>query len=350
MIVINARFLTQKLTGVQRFALEITRQLVNLRNDIILVAPKNIIYKNEARELNVEPFGRFKRHLWEQIELPLFLKKHKYPLLLNFANTAPLLYRNMIVTIHDLAVYEYPDAFSTLFRLWYRFLLPRIARRSKKILTVSNFSRDEISRRFGIRGDKIDVIYNAVSTGISCRERGSQRGKFILTVSSHDPRKNLIRLIEAFENLELKGYKLVIAGAQSSVFKSVKIRVNSERIDLLGHVGDEKLSELYSRASLFVYPSLYEGFGIPPLEAMKCGCPVVVSNIPPHREVCGDSAFYVNPKDTNDIKRGIETVLRDDNLRQELSRKGRERVKLFSWRRSAEKVSRIIDELVDESH
>lgn len=345
MIVINARFLTQKLTGVQRFALEITKKLMNLKNDVILVSPKNILNKRGARDLNVQTYGWLTGHLWEQFELPIFLKKHGNPLLLDFANTAPLSYENMIVTIHDLAVFRYPQGFSWIFQKYYRLLLPRIAKKSRKILTVSNFSKREITEILRIKPEKIEVIYNAVSTEIVCNNANSKREKFILTVSSLDPRKNLSKLIEAFKNIKLKEYKLIIAGAKSSVFKSIDAPENFERIEFLGHVGDKKLSELYSKASLFVYPSLYEGFGIPPLEAMNCGCPVVVSDIPSHREVCGEAALYVNPHDTEDIKRGIERVLTDHSLWQKLSRRGFERVEFFSWQKSAEKISEIIEEL-----
>ncbi len=348
MIVVNARFLTQKLTGVQRFALEITKKLVNLRDDIILVSPKNIINKQVARDLNVQTYGWLKGHLWEQFELPIFLKKHDNPLLLNLANTAPLNYENMVVTIHDLAVFRYPQAFSWKFQKYYRFVLPRIAGKSRKIFTVSNFSKGEIIKLFGIKSEKIEVIYNAVSTEIACNNVNSEREKFILTVSSLDPRKNLSKLIEAFKKLELKEYKLIIAGAKSSVFKSIDAPENSERIEFLGHVRNKELSELYIRASLFVYPSLYEGFGIPPLEAMKCGCPVVVSDIPPHREVCGEAALYVNPFNIEDIRNGIQKVLRNRNLWGELSMKGQERAKFFSWIESARKVNEIIDALTSQ--
>ncbi len=344
MIFVNARFLTQKPTGVQRFAFEISRALKNIRNDIAFVSPHGIVNHDMADELNPITIGRFGSHLWEQIDLPLFLRKKGHPLLINLANTAPVYYRPKIVTIHDLAVYRYPESFSKNFVRFYRFMLPRIAKNSLKILTVSEFSKREIQEILGVAPGKIEVVSNAVSSGIKCQD--TKRENMVLTVSSLDPRKNLIRLVRAFEGIE--GYKLVIAGASSRVFRETGLK-ESENIELLGHVRDDQLSKLYSTAMVFVYPSIYEGFGIPPLEAMKCGCPVIVSDIPPHREVCGDAAFYVDPFSVESIREGILKVLRDRDLREKLVKKGSERVKNFSWQKSAWKISKIIDHILENT-
>lgn len=341
MIYINARFLTQKLTGVQRFAFEISRALKKIRNDLVFVSPPGIVDRGMADEISPVIIGKYSSFIWEQIELPLYLRRQGYPLILNFGNTAPLLYSPKIVTIHDLAVFRYPESFSKLFTIYYRFLLPRIAKGAVKIFTVSEFSKREIVNILGISPEKVEVVKNAVSQGIKCLE-SSKRENFILTVSSLDPRKNLLRLIKAFEAGHFRDVKLVIAGASSGVFKKLGIK-GASNIELLGHVNDCRLSELYSKAMVFVYPSIYEGFGIPPLEAMKCGCPVIVSDIPPHREVCGDAAYYVDPYSIESIKKGISKVLNDSALRESLIKKGYERVKKFSWEKSAQKISGIID-------
>lgn len=341
MIFVNARFLTQRPTGVQRFAFEISRALKKIRNDIVFISPGGIVNREMADELNPVIAGFSGSHLWEQVYLPFYLMREGNPLLLNLANTAPVFYRNKIVTIHDLAVFRYPRSFSWSFVRFYRFLLPRIARNSIKILTVSEFSRREITDVLGVEPEKVEVVRNAVPSGIKCRR--VERKNIVLTVSSLDPRKNLVRLIRAFERIE--GYRLVIAGASSNVFRKMGLK-GGEGVEFLGHVDDTKLSELYSEASVLVYPSLYEGFGIPPLEAMKCGCPVVVSDIPPHREVCGDAALYVDPHSVESIREGILRVLKDSDLRRELAQRGIRRVREFSWERSAFRVSYLIDSVL----
>ena len=345
MIAVNSRFLTQRITGVQRFALEISKALTELRDDLVFLSPRGVMFPELAHKLNVQSFGRLKGHLWEQLELPVKLREMGSPLLLNLANTAPLFYTNQIVTIHDLAVFRFPESFSKAFSTFYKFLLPRIARNSRMVLTVSEFSKGEIVNLLGIPDEKIHVIYNAVSENIKCQPVPlEKKEKFILTVSSLDPRKNLENLVRAFTSSNLKGYKLKIAGAESRVFSKVAFEVKSPDVEFLGYQRDDELSRLYERASLFVYPSLYEGFGIPPLEAMKCGTPVIVSRAASLPEVCGDAALYVGT-DVESIKEGMERVLSDKSLMEELIRKGVKRVKGFSWQKSTKKLNRLLDTL-----
>jgi len=347
MLLVNSRFLTQKITGTQRYAIEISKQLSRLLKCIFLV-PRDILHKELASSLQVKTIGRLTGHLWEQIELPAYIKKQKNPLLINLINTAPLLLKNQIVTIHDLAFLRYPKWFSKRFYYFYRFLIPRIVVTSKKIITVSEFSKKEIVSILEVPEEKVDVIYNAVSEKFKYNP-SIRKQNYILTVSSLDPRKNLRNLILAFKKANLKKYKLIIIGSKNKVFADVKIKTlikEVSNVEFTGYVSDEKLIKLYQQAKLFVYPSLYEGFGIPPLEAMACGTPAVVSNVTSLPEIYGDAAYYVNPYDVNDIARGIYTVLKDENLQMELIRRGLERVKLFSWENSAKKLLRIVEEVI----
>ena len=170
-ISVNARFLTQPITGVQRFAIEISLRLKKeLGEKIMFVSPKEIIQNEIAKELQVNTIGYTTCHLWEQIELPLYLKKKGSPLLLNFCNTAPLLYKNKISTIHDIAFEVYPETYSKAFLYVYRFLIPKICKNSKKIITVSDFSKQEIIKYYKTKTDKIQVIYNAVNDGFIYNE------------------------------------------------------------------------------------------------------------------------------------------------------------------------------------
>ena len=348
MLIINSRFLTQNITGVQRFAIEISRQLKSVLGDkVIFVSPNTIIHKDLAKELDVKIIGTKTGHLWEQIDLPKYLKSIDSPLLLNLANTAPLFYKNQIITIHDLAFLQHPIWFSKKFYMYYRFLIPKIAKNGKKIITVSNFSKKEIISLLGIDEKKIEVIYNGISCNFNYNPTIHKKN-YILAVSSLDPRKNFKNLILSFEKINLKNYRLVIVGSENKVFSNAEIKnlmKKIQNVEFTGYVSDNKLVKLYQEAKIFVYPSLYEGFGIPPLEAMASGTPVISSNVASLPEVCGDAVYYVNPYDVNDIAKGIETVLKDEKLQKELVQRGLERVKLFNWEKSANKLIKIIEGL-----
>jgi len=352
-IIINARFLSQKITGSQRFAIEISRRLKKIRSDIIFVAPKNIIYEDLAKELDIKIIGVNTGHIWEQIDLSLYLKKLGNPLLVNLVNTAPLFYRNKIVTIHDISWKHFPKSVSKNFYLYYNFLIPRIAKNSLHIFTVSEFSKKDIASNLNIDEHKIIVVYNAVAKHF--RHLGLKNGNIILSVATLQPYKNMESLIRAFILLkdrypEMRNYKLVLVGGiNQRVFRQTEVRKladNREDIIFTGYVSDEKLVKWYNMAQAFVLPSKFEGFGLPPLEAMACGCPVIVSNIASLPEVCGDAAYYVDPYDVDSIAKGIYKVLTDENLRQRLVQKGFERVKLFSWEKTAKQILEIFEKVL----
>ncbi|MCX6075089.1 MAG: glycosyltransferase family 1 protein [Campylobacterales bacterium] len=340
--IINARFLTQNITGVQRFAIEISKQLKNILGDKVqFVSAKNIIHTELAKELDVKVVGNLTGHLWEQIDLPYFLSKNGKPLLLNLANTAPIFYKNKVVTVYDLAFYHHPEWFSKKFALSYNLLIPKILKNSKHILTDSEFIKQEMMEVYKLSESKIDVVYGAHSDIFE--NKLSQREHFALAVGSIDPRKNLKNIIDIFANHT--EYSLMIVGQQNKVFSSLSVDDLSEDIKFTGYVSDEELVELYNRASLFIYPSFYEGFGIPPLEAQSCGCPVIASNVASLPEVCGDSVVYCNPYSVEDIAEKIKMVLEDEALQNELRVKGFENIKRFSWEESAKKIVDVIERL-----
>ena len=350
MVCINARFLTQRITGTQRYAIEISTHINKylLSNEIFFLSPKNVLHSSLAAKLQVRTLGKLSGHLWEQMELPIFLKKKDNPLLVNLLNTGPLFYKNQVLTVHDLAFLRYPHWFSRKFYYFYRFLIPKLSKISRKIITVSEFSKKEIVSLLGIPSSKIEVVYNAVSNKFKY-DPHREKDDIILSVSSIDPRKNFIRLILAFKRLNLPQYKLLIVGSENKIFSNSEIRnliKEVPNVEFTGYVSDDELVKLYQKAKLFVYPSLYEGFGLPPLEAMACGTPVIVSNTASLPEVCGDAAYYVNPYDEKDIARGLETVLKDERLQKELTQKGLERVRMFSWEKSAAKLLGIIKKLL----
>ncbi|ADU96640.1 glycosyl transferase group 1 [Thermovibrio ammonificans HB-1] len=345
-VVINGRFLTQQLTGVQRFAFELSKRLILINRSIKLLTP-NVPLNESYSELSTDYVvkqGYLNGQFWEQLYLPLASRNK---LLLNLANTAPLFKRYQIVTVHDLAFLRYPECFSASFAKWYSFLIPRIVKNSLRVLTVSHFSREEIVNFLGVSPERITVIYNAVSEKFfydPCVEKEN----IVLAVGSLDPRKNLLRLIDAFKKLNLHDYTLFIVGQQSKIFRNSKLEAlirNLSNVKITGYLTDEELVKLYQRAKLFIYPSVYEGFGLPPLEAMACGTPVIVSNVASLPEVCGDAAYYINPFSVDDIANGIRCVLEDDVLQKELISKGLKRVKRFTWENSVKKLVSVIEEL-----
>jgi glycosyltransferase involved in cell wall biosynthesis len=345
MIVINGRFLTQRMTGVHRFAYEMTCALWRKGLAFVVVAPR------DTREEYACPFevvhtkGKGS-HLWEQAELPHYLHKH-YPgaLLITWTGLSPLCYSPSYYTIHDVSYLENPAWFSLRYYLFYRLLTPIAAARSQRILTVSRFSKQELQKHLSLPAEKITVVYNAVENMPEGKMQETNE-PYILSVCSMDPRKNLRRLTEAFTNMEDTGYRLYLAGGSHTAFRNsgAMPERNSDRIRFLGYVSDEQLCSLYRNAVAFVSPSVYEGFGIPNLEAMRQGCPVVVSDIPAYREVCGDAALYFNPHDTASIQAALRELTGNKTLQETLRAKGRGRYTMFSWERSAETVMNLIEE------
>jgi glycosyltransferase involved in cell wall biosynthesis len=347
-VCINCRFLTQKVTGVQRYAIEISKKLKSLEPELQFVCPRNVIHTGLAEELQAVRIGKLTGHLWEQIDLPRYLKRNGRPILLNLANTAPLSYDRNVVTIHDLAVFRNSQWFSFGFRTLYRFMTPIIARKALKVLTVSEFSKSEIIDILKIQPERIDVIANAVAHNISVPAQDTfpnRYGRYILAVSSLDPRKNFSTLLDAFSQLPQTDLKLVMVGSESKVFADpdLKRKASSlKNIVFTGYLGDQDLAGLYQHAICLVYPSIYEGFGLPPIEAMACGCPVIVSDIPVLRETCGQAAIYCNPNDPADIAGQIIRVLNDEKLSVDLRSQGFEQIRQFSWETSARRLIEII--------
>lgn len=333
------------MTGIQRFSYELCKALIGRGLELIILAPKKI-RSGYSLNCRIIQFGIFDDILWEQVDLLLFLLMHKNPLLLNFGSPGPLLYSNRIVTVHDLSFYINPSWFLKTYFYYYRLATPVFIRLSRKVITVSDFSKNEIIRLTGVRDNKIIVIHNAVSRTFNEHDSSTfkKNERYILTVASLDPRKNLARLVDACNLSGIgKDIKLVIAGRTDRVFN---MEVSDDiRKHFIGYVPDEELASLYKNAELFVYPSLYEGFGIPPLEAMSMGCPVILSDIPVFREIFGNAACYVDPVEPVSISVGILKVLNDKTYKDELIRRGLERARMFSWERSAETLAGIINSI-----
>ncbi|MBI5885815.1 MAG: glycosyltransferase family 4 protein [Deltaproteobacteria bacterium] len=257
-----------------------------------------------------------------------------------------------VVTIHDLVYYLAPGACSRL-RHWYaRVVFPLVARRAMRVITGSEHTKRDIVNHLGVDPAKITVIYHGVSSLYrpvadvaavdAVKRRYGLEGDYILYVGTHHPRKNLKRLIEAFAMIKPKGVRLAITGAMEErrldLYETPERFGVQERVVFTGPVREEDLPALYSGATIFVIPSLYEGFGLTPLEAMACGAPVISSNLTSLPEVVGDAAMTFNPLDVEALAGCMQTLLNDGALRASLREKGIARARLFNWKRTAEQT------------
>ena len=347
-IYINGRFLTQPMTGVERYAYNICKALARLHQPFTIVCPKAPVHQDyDVSDLNIVHYGIGNSHFWEQCVLPFFFIGKKDYLVLSFTGLGSILIRHKVMTVHDLSFLKNPSWYSQAYYWYYRFMTPLAVKTSKHILTVSEFSKNEILGFYPfLKPDNISVVYNAIDRKLfkACTDIPQPKDRFILCVSSIDPRKNFTRLIEACQGLTAA--KLYIVGKYNRVFsQDTELDTNSDHIHFLGRVSDEELVRLYNQAECFVFPSLYEGFGLPPLEAMACGCPVLVSDIPVEREVCGDAAQYFNPLEPNNILHTITQYLNDaDVIKEKMRQKGYKNIMRFSWEKSAEALMNIVKE------
>jgi glycosyltransferase involved in cell wall biosynthesis len=370
---INGRFLIAKRTGVQRAAYNLLRTLVKIDrdNEYFIFTGRDEINNPDWKYPNVHIIPSviregesFRNHFWEQFTLPKLAKKYRVDFLHSPANTAPLFYNGKsVVHIHDLCFVVNPQWYSFSFHTLYNFLIPRLARRATRVITNSNNSRNDLLQFCNIPTESVSLIYWAVDDMFLkelvadkvARERINQED-YILYVGSLEPRKNIRTLVEAYEKLRENcpesRTKLILIGGESPLFGEVRLNAKNFKDDVIfkGFVEDSKLREYYRGASLVVYPSLYEGFGLPPLEAMASGTPVVTSNTSSIPEVVGDAALMVNPYDTEQLARTMEKVLRDKPLRELMIKKGLEQVEKFNWYRVARSTLTVYHEVYNCGH
>lgn len=339
-ITVNTRCLGGHTTGVQRYTYEIIKQFGSRAETI---APTKF-------------YSGFMGHMWEQITLP---RKLKGGLLWSPANTGPINYAHQVVTIHDVAPLEHPSWFNYKFCAWYKFILPKLAKNTAHIITVSQYSASKLAAYLNVPYEKISVVYCGVSQDIfyplSHQEADAiltnlnlPDGRYVVSLSSIAPSKNLASLLASWKMIVNKlpeDIYLILVGKPSSVTPLVDFSNLPERVILLGYVDDKYLPALYSRAMLFVYISLYEGFGLPVLEAMACGAPVIASNICSLPEVAGEAAVMADPYAIDDVADKMLKVLSKEALMKSCSIKGLERAKNFSWSTSAKKIWQILEQV-----
>jgi glycosyltransferase involved in cell wall biosynthesis len=349
MIALNGRFLTQGLTGVQRYAREITRALDALvaageAPPIRLLAPPGAEGLGEFPFLAPAVVGSRTGQLWEQIDLPRALSGD---FLLNLGNTAPILAgSNQALVIHDAGVFDTPESYSWKFRSWYRTLQRLLVFRSAQILTVSEFSAERIVSNLAVEDFDIGVtleggehiLRKPADTTILQRNGLSQHG-YALVVGTGAAHKNLAALRDAIGALGARGLVLAVAGAKDAgVFRQEGGAELDQHIRPLGRVSDAELRALYESALCLVFPSRYEGFGLPPVEAMWCGCPVVASRIGAVAEVCGDAALWFDAGRPESLGEAIGRLADDAELRASIAEAGRHRTAGFSWDAAARRL------------
>lgn len=344
-VYINGRFLTRKVTGVERFGREILRELdQQLTAEGSGLGPWTVLVPVGYQPAEVYTTLRFRNvgslrgHAWEQWDL---LRHSRDGLLLSLCNSGPVLHARQLVVLHDAAVFKFPKTFSRAYR-WTHKTLGFLLARKATLATVSRFSRDEIAKALHIDGSKIAVIPNAadhlarvlpaddVLSGM-----GVVQGRYFLFVGSAAANKNLARALPAFSSLGDTGFKfVVVGGGNSAVFRDSNDRPTANVITP-GRLSDGEILTLYRNATALVFPSLYEGFGIPPLEAMSQGCAVLAADIPVVREVCRDAALYFDPYDVASIAAQMSSVIQDDKIVDQYRASGLKVANTYSWRSSA---------------
>jgi len=347
-IYLNGRFLTQPATGVQRFA----RQLLGALDRLIqsgqagppgrrwvCLAPPGAYALPDWQAIDIRPVGRLAGNLWEQIDLPLATQGK---LLVNLGNIGPFIKQRQAIVFHDASVFAVPQAYSLAFRLKHQTGLQVLGRTARAVFTVSQFSRQEIERYAGIKPKKVQVLTEGcehiLAVPADCRvleKHGLEARPYLLVVSNLSPHKNLAGLVRALQLLPEQPFEVVFAGTTFAPVFQVSSHPLPEMIRQIGTVTDGELRALYEKAPGFIYPSFYEGFGLPPLEAMCCGCPVIVSQAASLPEVCGEAALYCNPHDPADIARQIVRLMTDRHLQQDLSQRGLAQASRFTWPEAA---------------
>lgn len=345
-IFVNTRRQSQSVTGLQRYTSALlSRSTHNLKT----VAPRHLM-------------GSVHGQLWEQFVLPGLLN-HK--LLFSPANTGPLSIRHQVVTIHDVFPLDYPKLLPRGYGHWYRFLTPRLVQSVKQIITLSHFSKERLVATCSASSSKISVIANGVDTrfrpmsideieeGIEAVELPSRN--YLFCMGSPEPRKNITRLIKAWCAVQddvQRDIWLVIGGVESTadLGGSLAGEVASERVFFAGRIPDDALPALYAGALGFVFPTVYEGFGLPVLESMASGTPVLAGNRTAVPEVVGEAGLTVDPYSIDELAWGLKTLVNDSELRDRLRGLGLARAGYFSWDETARRTEAILEHVASEMH
>ena len=323
-LVINGRFLGNQIGGTERYATEILSRMNE--QHFTIVKPKSSLSGGRG-------------FAWDQFVLPSMLRKNDF--LINFSPLGPVSVKEQLIVIHDMAPFDHPEWFSNSASFFSKFTLKKLVKKVRAIVTISEFSKQRIIDNLGVSEDKIFIIYPGVSSMFLGNEIVMNKSPYILCYGAIDPRKNINRAIHAW-NLIKRNYPnhtLKIIGKASNHFNS-KIEAHSEQVEHLGYVSDVELTALIKKAALFLYPSLYEGFGLPVAESLASYTPVVASDIPVFRELFDGLVTFVDPLSVEDISRAIETTL---DSRQNLLHSRSSIIEKFNYDSSAFQFNSILE-------
>ncbi len=351
---INARFLPRPVSGVERVARELITALCEMLDEngscttpegqricFRLIAPASSTAESPWPKLTLHRKGASGGHVWEQTSL---LAATRGEWLISLCNTGPMFKRKHLLFLHDAQTFAIPQNFTWKFRLWYRLLFSVAGRMSAAILTNSKYSRDELVKLVGLDPKRITPIWLGVEHatrtppdfGIFAKHHIADT-PYLFAVSSVNPNKNFSSVIRALELLGPDAPPCVIAGQKNARVFGGKA-LDESRITHVGHVSDAELYALYSRAYCLLFPSFYEGFGLPPVEAMSLGCPAIVSSTSVLPEICADAVLYCDPNDPQTLADAIQRLRHEPRLRDSLVTRGKERTGLFSWSTGAESM------------
>jgi glycosyltransferase involved in cell wall biosynthesis len=344
-ILLNGLQLSDKKSGVQYYTRNLYCELKKNESRSV----KFFLLNPPVSRHGFLKYNRLERILFENVLLPGYFRKNNFTLYHSPNYVLPFFFNFFsVLTVHDLITFDYPELCQPESVIYFRLLLGRSVKKAHKIITVSETVKEDILKHFNISKNKITVIYPGInpifkkSIDLKTLEKYRIHGEYILFVGNIEPKKNLVRLIRAFDLLirsEKLNHKLVIVGKKGwkyrSVFQSVEDLKLKSRVIFTGYVPETDLPVLYSMADLFVFPSLYEGFGIPPLEAMACETPVLVSNCGALPETTGGVCSQTDPYEIANISNEMYKLLSDKKYRSESVKRGKEWVKHFSWERAA---------------
>lgn len=344
-IVINGKFMSQNVTGVQRYAREILLELdktANVIPEIVLLVDKNARNIPQYRHIRVEQRGKLWGNLWEQIILPFYAKRHK-ALCVSLCNMAPI-FAPHVVVIHDVSYKVNKQFFSKNFSMWYNFVFSLIIKRIKAIISVSEFSKSEILRCYKVDPKKIGITYNGwqhyeriSEDGTALEKYGLTPNEYYFSMSSMAPNKNFKWIAKA-ATANPDAVFAVSGAINNKVFGDIFDFDIPDNLKFLGYVTDEEAKALMRNCKAFLFPSYYEGFGIPPLEAVSTGAKAVVSDRSCMREIFGDRVYYISPDDPDiDLDKLISGTHSDYN----------ELLQKYSWKKSAEILYRILMNLMN---
>ena len=348
-LAVNGRFLSQATTGTQRYALELVSRLVERHpGRVVLHVPRGTAVPEAVAGAAEVRESRAHGQLFEQIALPWATRDD---LLLSLGGPAPVGARQQVATIHDVSVFRHPQTYSRAFRAWYRAMYRVLARRAVRVLTVSQFSADELRRVLGIDPSRVTVVPNgadhvdevvAVQPDLTAYPGLAASEPWVLCVGTFARHKNLGPVLDA---LEAAGIASVVVGARgsSTVFAQAAVGRWS-RAHFAGRLSDGELAWLYGHTTALVFPSLYEGFGIPVVEAQRLGCPVVALDIGPMREVGGDAVILCDPAHPERVVEAVRRLADDRGVRSSTVEAGRRNAERFRWNASADRLEEALAE------